>query len=73
MNLIFIVYFHMNSIFLTMNRSLYRQVTGSTAGWLGIGFSEGATVSMTGGTGGGCDAFICSDGEVKRYWNLEDF
>lgn len=44
------------------------QVTGSTAGWLGIGFSEGATVSMTGGTGGGCDAFICSDGEVKRYW-----
>jgi hypothetical protein len=56
-----------------MNRSLHRQVTGSTAGWLGIGFSEGATVSMTGGSCGGCDAFICSDGEVKRYWNLEDF
>ena len=47
-----------------------RQVTGSTVGWLGIGFAEGSTVSMTGGTGGGSDAFICSDGEVKRYWNL---
>lgn len=46
------------------------QVTGATDGWLGMGFSEGSSVSMIGGSGGGSDAFICSELEVKRYWYL---
>ena len=46
------------------------QVTGATDGWLGIGFSEGSSVSMIGGSGGGSDAFICSESNVKRYWYL---
>eukprot|EP00434_Breviolum_minutum_P013743 symbB.v1.2.012120.t1/scaffold830.1/size159233/13 len=44
------------------------QVTGATDGWLGMGFSEGSSVSMIGGSGGGSDTFICSELEVKRYW-----
>ena len=46
------------------------QVTGATDGWLGMGFSEGSSVSMIGGSGGGSDTFICSELEVKRYWYL---
>ena len=40
--------------------------------WVGIGFIEGQSVSMTGGSGGGADTFICSgtDAMVMRYWKL---
>eukprot|EP00913_Durusdinium_trenchii_P028919 g27114.t1 len=44
------------------------EVTSTGDGWSALGFIEGSSVSMTGGSGGGNDAFICSGGEVKRYW-----
>eukprot|EP00932_Pfiesteria_piscicida_P017899 SRR837773.4775.p1 GENE.SRR837773.4775~~SRR837773.4775.p1 ORF type:complete len:534 (-),score=29.97 SRR837773.4775:137-1660(-) len=35
--------------------------------WLGFGFSQGEAISMT-GSRRGSDVFVCSDGEVRRYW-----
>lgn len=46
-----------------------RQVTYSGNAWVGIGFIEGQSLSMTGGSGGGADTFICSSqANVVRYW-----
>lgn len=46
--------------------SIQITVTSQQEIWVALGFSSGS-VSMT-GNGGGVDAFICSDGVVKRYW-----
>jgi len=40
------------------------KLTGT--GWIGLGFSQGSSISMTGG-GDGSDLFVCADGEVTRY------
>jgi len=44
------------------------EVTSNRNAWVGIGLPNGESVSMIGESGGGADTFICSDGEVKRYW-----
>lgn len=43
------------------------EVTMNKNTWIGLGFSAGQSVSMT-GDGNGVDLFACSDGAVLRYW-----
>eukprot|EP00928_Gymnodinium_smaydae_P009790 TRINITY_DN13671_c0_g1_i3.p1 TRINITY_DN13671_c0_g1~~TRINITY_DN13671_c0_g1_i3.p1 ORF type:complete len:530 (-),score=63.70 TRINITY_DN13671_c0_g1_i3:168-1757(-) len=42
-------------------------VTARMRSWIGFGLSPSTTISMT-GSGNGADVYVCSEGDVRRYW-----